>query len=116
VSYKVVLPRSFKKCVKRLKKRYPQVNNDVTLVIRELVEAPKLGVVIPGGSGARKIRVLNSDVKKGKRSGYRLIYYVQETPIPTLYPLLLYIKSDKADASRSELATLLDELAAEFDL
>lgn len=116
MSYKVVLPPTFKKCVKRLKKRFPHVSDDVTQMIHQLVQNPTLGVIIPGGSGARKIRVRNSDAKKGKRSGYRLIYYVQENPNPTLYPLLLYLKADKADTSRQELAELLDELVREFKL
>jgi hypothetical protein len=70
-----------------------------------------LGVVIPGGSGVRKLRVRNSDLGKGKSGGYRLLYYVEDHPIPTIYLLFLYAKSDREDVTRRELKQLLEELA-----
>ena len=108
---KVVLSDSFKRCIKRLKKRFPHVQADAKTAIRELVEAPETGAVIPGGYGARKLRVRNTDLQKGKIAGYRLIYLLDTEPEPTLYFLLLYAKSDQADVSRAELKSLLDDLS-----
>lgn len=110
MSYKVVLAESFRKSLKRLKKRFPQINQDVESMIEQLTEKPELGPVIPGGAGTRKVRVSSSDLKRGKRGGYRLIYYTEETPEPMLYLLLIYAKSDQADVSRQALRKLLDEL------
>lgn len=114
-SYEVVLAGSFKRCVKRLKKRFPRVSQDVTDVVQNLVENPSLGVVIPGGAGVRKVRVRNRDAGKGKRGGYRLIYYVEDHPQPVIYLLLLYAKADQADVTRQELLQLLADLSTPND-
>ena len=114
MSYNVVLAPSFKHSVRRLGKRFRRVKDDVGVAIRVLLQTPKLGVVIPGGSGVRKLRVRNTDLGKGKRGGYRLLYYVEDQPVPTIYLLLLYAKSDREDLTRQELQRLLDELANEL--
>jgi hypothetical protein len=64
MSYNVVLTRSFKHSVERLKKRFRHVKDDVRLAVEVLLQSPRLGVPIPGGSGIRKLRVLNSDLAK----------------------------------------------------
>jgi len=116
MSYKVVFPSFFKKySIKYLEKRFPNVKDDLRLALRQLIQYPKLGVVIPKGQGTRKLRIRNSDSKKGKRSGYRLIYYLVHEPEPIIYPLIMYNKSDKDDITNRELTKLLDNLAKELD-
>ena len=66
MSYNVVLTRSFKHSVKRLQKRFQHVKGDVRVAIQVLLQTPRLGVVIPGGSGVRKLRVRNTDLTKGR--------------------------------------------------
>jgi mRNA-degrading endonuclease RelE of RelBE toxin-antitoxin system len=54
-----------------------------------------------------KVRVRNSDISKGKSSGYRLIYHV---PGPTLVILVtLYSKLDQADISADQIRRILIE-------
>jgi len=113
MSYNAVLTRSFKHSIKQLEKRFRHVKDDVRVAIQVLLQTPRLGVVIPGGSGVRKLRVRNSDLGKGKSGGYRLLYYVEDHPIPTIYLLLLYAKLDREDVTDRELKRLLDELADE---
>lgn len=55
-----------------------------------------------------------TDLPKGKSSGYRLLYIVEDQPTPTIYLLLLYAKSDQEDVTSHELRELLDELAGEM--
>jgi mRNA-degrading endonuclease RelE of RelBE toxin-antitoxin system len=110
MDYQVVLARSFKHSLKKLKKRYNNVNNDIRAEVQELLKNPNTGVVIRGGGGVRKTRVRNTDSAKGKSGGYRLLYYVENKPIPTIYLLLLYAKSDQDDVTRNELEQLLAEL------
>lgn len=98
MSYKVVLATPFKLSLEKLKKRYRP-----------------LGVVIPGSSGIRKLRLRNSDTLKGKSGGYRLLYYFTHEPSETIFLLLLYAKSDQADVTKKELETLLDELNKEIE-
>jgi mRNA-degrading endonuclease RelE of RelBE toxin-antitoxin system len=114
MSYNVVLTRSFKHSIKQLEKRFRHVKDDVRVAIQVLLETPTLGVVVPGAYGVRKLRVRNSDLGKGKRGGYRLLYYVEDRPMPTIYLLLLYAKSDREDVTHRELKQLLDELAEEM--
>jgi mRNA-degrading endonuclease RelE of RelBE toxin-antitoxin system len=114
MSYNVVLAPSFKHSVRKLQKRFRHAKDDVSMAVRVLLQTPRLGVVIPGGSGVRKLRVRNTDLSKGKRGGYRLLYYVEDQPVPTIYLLLLYAKSDREDVTRQELKQLLDELADEM--
>lgn len=112
MNYSVVLAPSFKRSVKKLK-RFPHVKDDVRVAIKTLLERPRIGVVIPGGHGMRKLRVFNSDLTRGKSGGYRLIYHVEDQPTPTIYLLLLYSKSDRSDVTRRELEQLIRELASE---
>ena len=114
MSYNIVLTPSFKRSTKRLKKRFRHVTDDVRTAVRVLLQTPRLGVVIRGGSGVRKLRVRNTDLPKGKSGDYRLLYTVEDQPTPTIYLLLLYAKSDQEDVTRHELRELLDELAGEM--
>src|SRR5205085_2487124 len=82
---------------------------DVTQSIELLERSPQVGAVIPGGEGARKLRVANSDLGKGKSGGYRLLYLYDEEPEPILFLLLLCAKSDRADVGQQELRELLKE-------
>jgi mRNA-degrading endonuclease RelE of RelBE toxin-antitoxin system len=86
------------------------VKDDVKTAIAHLLQSPEAGVLIPGSSDARKFRVRNSDIRKGKSGGYRLIYYWNSRAGETLYLLLLYAKSDKSNVNIAELKTLLKEL------
>jgi len=114
MSYNVVLTPSFKHSVKQLKKRFRHVKDDMGVAIRALLQTPRLGVVITGGSGVRKLRVRNTDLGKGKSGGYHLLYYVEDQPVPTIYLLLLYAKSDQEDVTRRELKELLEELEEDY--
>ena len=114
--YSVVLTTPFKKSVKRLKKRHRNINKDMHLAISTLTTNPYLGQIIQGASGIRKLRVRNTDLKKGKSGGYRLLYYAVDEPSQILYLLLVYVKSDKADVTQRELKSLLDELGYEYGI
>jgi len=108
--YKIILTPAFKHCLKQLEKRYPKIKEDTKTAIHQLIQTPDAGVLIPGGHGARKLRVRNSNIQKGKSGGYRLIYFLADQSDPALYFLLLYAKSDQSDVSIAELKSLLDEL------
>ena len=61
----------------------------------------------------KKLRVRNSDMRKGKRGGYRLIYSV-DTSAEMIAPLMLYTKSHKPDISKKELKALIVSLEREI--
>lgn len=68
----------FKRNLRALAKKYRHIRSDVDPVIDQL----RAGEVM-GDQVARtrytifKMRVRNSDIRKGKRSGYRLIYHLK---------------------------------------
>lgn len=64
-----------------------------------LLEDPKIGDIIQGTGGLRKIRVsLN---QKGKRGGARVIYVDVEVK-ETIYFINVYSKKEKSDLTESE--------------
>lgn len=114
-SYKVVLTPSFKSCIRRLEKRYPHIKDDVRVAIHALLQEPRLGVVIPGGSGVRKLRVRSSDLQRGKRGGFRLLYSLDERSQLIIYLVFIYAKSDREDVTRKELQDLMREIESESE-
>ena len=54
-----------------------------------------------------KVRVQNTDIQKGKRAGYRLIYQAKQ---PTLAVLVtMYSKAEQSDISQERIRRILDE-------
>lgn len=71
------------------------------LIQDELLERLESGTVIPGTGGIRKLRVSNARRGKGKRGGYRVVYF--DIPeLKRLYLLGLYGKGEKADLSHED--------------
>ena len=113
MSYSVYLPDSFKRNLKSLTKRFPNVRADVIAAIEEVLRLPTLGVVVPGSGGVRKLRIRSTDLKRGKSGGLRLLYIV--LPDRELVgPLFVYAKSDRTDVTRRELRALLADLKQEL--
>jgi len=108
----VILADSFKRSVKKLEKRFPSVRQDVKIAIKVLSENPKLGVLIPGGCGVRKLRIRNSDIQRGKSGSYRLLYYENQGK-GSLCLLLLYAKTDRENVALREIQDLMAEMSAD---
>ncbi len=115
MSYSVVYGKTFKRNLKRLEKKYRHARDDVRDAIDVLQDRPRLGDLIRGSDGARKLRVRNRDARKGKRGGYRLIYAVDELPERVLYMLMLFSKSEQEDVATSDVQVALDEAAATLE-
>ena len=96
----------FRKEVKKLLKRYNSTRKDIEPLIKQL-EAGE----IPGDRIAEnkypvyKVRVANSDTRKGKSSGYRVIYYTI-TPESILLTTI-YSKSDRRTISNKEVEDII---------
>jgi mRNA-degrading endonuclease RelE of RelBE toxin-antitoxin system len=79
-------------------------------VIDQIEASEFVGDRIPGTAYVVfKVRVQNSDIPKGKSSGYRLIYQVKT---PTLAILAtIYSKLDQADISPDQIRRILLEFS-----
>lgn len=114
MSYNVQLTGIFQKSIKALKKKYPHVKNDLLNQIKIIEKYPATGDPIPGWNKELwKVRVASSDVKKGKRGGFRLIYFWKAGDI-NIYPLAAYFKGEKTEITKKEIEKLLKKLNQEL--
>ena len=72
-----------------------------------LQENYRLGDVIPGGNGLRKIRWRTSDT--GKRGGVRVIYYFASEK-GYIYLLAVYGKNKQTDLEKDQLKKLAEQV------
>lgn len=107
--FEVILGKSFKQCVKRLKKRYRNLPSDVADAIRLLQADPTCGDVIEKTRGVRKLRCANTSAQRGKSGGFRIIYYYHDVRDGQLLMLYLYSKSDAKDVDEQAIEQLLLE-------
>lgn len=88
-------------------------DDDLFTLQELLLKDPKIGDVIPGASGIRKVRIPVDNV--GKRSGGRVIYIDIEIK-ESIYLLDVYVKNEKTDLSEKEkklLSKLVERLKEE---
>jgi len=110
MSYQIETIPPFDKAVKRLTKKYRHIKQDLQVLVGTLSANPLAGVAIPGfAHQVWKIRLASSDIRAGKRGGYRVIYAISREA-RTCYLMYIYSKPEKADVSAREIEALLVEL------
>lgn len=99
----------FKKQLKKLKKRYPHVKDDLLKVIDLFNPLNEISI----GRSIYKIRIPSADMKKGKSRGFRsyIYFYVRKD---LLLPLCIYSKSDTESITDSELKHHFDRTIEEL--
>jgi len=106
MNYKVKILETAKKDVKKLYKKYKSIKQDLLRLIEILEVNPKKGIHL--GKNYYKIRIKNSDIKKGKSGGYRVIYYLIDEN-QEVWILKIYSKSDIDNLSNEYIFSLLKE-------
>ena len=103
----------FKRNLRALAKKYRYIRSDVQPIIDRLQAGEVIGDQVSGTRYAIfKVRVRNSDIRKGKRSGYRLIYHLK-TPT-SIVLVTIYSKLDQADISAEQIRRILREFDEHF--
>lgn len=98
----------FKRRLKKLSKRYRQIQQDINPILEELKAGNFVGTQIMGVSQAVfKARAKNSDIPTGKSGGYRIIYQMVGDKIILL--LVIYAKSEQTNITASELEQIIKE-------
>ena len=98
----------FKRNLRGLSRRYPNIRSDIQPVIEKLQAGEIAGDQIPRvGYTLFKIRVRNSNIPKGKSSGYRLIYYLRTADQIIL--ITIYSKSDQSDVTAAQIRRIIAE-------
>jgi len=99
----------FKRNLRVLARKYRSIRFDVQPLIDQLQAGELPGDQVPGASLAIfKVRLRNRDIQKGKRSGYRCIYYLQTRADIIL--ITIYSKSEQSDVSTVRLHSILREM------
>ena len=99
---------TFQKNIRNLVKKYRNIRQDIQPVINQLEQGELLGDQISGiGYPIFKLRVKNSDIKKGKSGGYRLIYYLKT--LTGIVLLTIYTKSEQSDIEADEIGDIITE-------
>lgn len=113
-SVEIQFTLEFRKLLKRLSKRYRNIKSDLKPVLQQISLGELIGDRIPGvESVVMKVRVKNSDVQKGKRGGYRLVYWKASDELVVL--LSIYSKSDRANIDATEIYRIISQLEVDFE-
>lgn len=94
----------------KLSKKYRNIRQDVEPIIKQLQQGNILGDRLAGFGldiYIYKIRVKNSNIKKGKSAGYRVIYLLESETSMLL--LTIYSKSEQEDITVNEINFILNE-------
>lgn len=98
----------FKRDLKQLYKKYRNISHDLQTLIEQLESG---GTPDDQVSGIKhpvyKVRVKSTDQSKGKRGGYRVLYYIKTIDLVVL--VAIYAKSQKVDLSRDLIQRIIEE-------
>lgn len=105
-SVQVEYTPEFKRNLRALAKKYRHIRSDVQPIVEQLQAGNVIGDQVPGVHYTIfKVRVLNRDIQKGKRSGYRLIYYLRTSD--NIILVAIYSKLEQADISAEQIKRIL---------
>lgn len=99
----------FKKQLKKLKKKYPHIKDDLLGIIETFDPSDNLSI----GRSIYKIRIPGTDMNKGKSGGFRVYIYLYITK-NLLLPLCIYPKSETESITENELKYHFDQTIEEF--
>jgi mRNA-degrading endonuclease RelE of RelBE toxin-antitoxin system len=99
----------FKRNLRALAKKYRSIRSDIQPIIDQLENGDLPGDQIPGVNlTVFKVRIQNTDIRKGKRSGYRFIYYLKTRE--KIFLVTIYSKLDQSDISAKRIREILKKL------
>ena len=105
----IYLLQKFRRRLKRLRRKYPAVTDEVGKFITELENGNRPGVQLARyGYELYKVRLPNPSARRGKSGGFRVIYYVQFADLVHLE--LIYSKSEECDVSAQAVEAILAEI------
>ncbi|MDB9389696.1 type II toxin-antitoxin system RelE/ParE family toxin [Microcystis aeruginosa] len=107
-SIKILFSDEFKDRLRILAKRYRSIRTDIQPLIDDLQIGKFIGDKIPGiGYTVLKVRLKNSDIQKGKSSGYRVIYQLKDNSCVLM--ILIYAKSDQTDIPAQQIQDIINK-------
>lgn len=108
--FDIQLTLQFQKDLKQLAKRYRSIRKDLDPLIAQLKKGDLVGDQLVGlNREVFKVRLTNSDIRKGKSAGYRVIYYIKTKASIVL--ITIYSKSDLSDISKQ----FIEDIIRDFE-
>ena len=108
----------FTKNLKKLKKKYSRIKTDLSPLIKNLEQGIFEGDKLQGfdGDNVYKVRVASSDQKKGKRGGFRVIYYVvtDDSHILLLFIYAKVLQSNPSTEQIKEFKQAIEDLKNQY--
>ncbi|HBE18252.1 MAG TPA: addiction module antitoxin [Cyanobacteria bacterium UBA11149] len=96
----------FQRKLRTLAKKYRQIQTDIQPILAQLQAGEQVGDKLTGiGADVFKARVRNSDAKRGKSGGYRLIYWIQLSTCIILIDI--YSKSEQEKIEVAEIQRII---------
>jgi mRNA-degrading endonuclease RelE of RelBE toxin-antitoxin system len=112
MSFSVFYSHEFKRNVRKLLKKYPRLPDDLDEFIDRLQTGNIEGDLLQHvGCEVYKARIRNSDNKKGKSGGYRIIYYCKQDE--QIFLVTIYAKSEQEDVSAQKIRSIIESLKEE---
>lgn len=98
----------FKRNVRQLAKKYWHIKSDIQPVIDRLGSGQTPGDQVPRTHyTVFKVRIKNTDIKKGKRSGYCMIYSLKTRESVVL--VTMYSKTEQGDISSDTMRRIISD-------
>jgi mRNA-degrading endonuclease RelE of RelBE toxin-antitoxin system len=106
----IALP-PFNRSLRRLARKYPDVTSEVDNLITDLERNDRPGDKIPGvGYDVYKVRLGNPSAGRGKRGGFRVVYYIRRKD--SILLLTLYTKTQREDIPPEQIRRIIEEYDA----
>ncbi|MDX2078927.1 MAG: type II toxin-antitoxin system RelE/ParE family toxin [bacterium] len=111
---KVRIRPECQKDIKYLARKYPAITDEISHLVVQLENDERPGDIIPNsGYEIYKVRLKNPSSQRGKRGGFRVIYYVHL--VDSISLLTAYSKSDQEDVSLHRLQAIIADMVADED-
>lgn len=105
---RIRITRLFRQNVARLFRKYRSVKEEVNTLITQLEQDERQGDKVPQvGYDVYKVRLRNPAAGKGKRGGFRVLYYIRRKNEVLL--LTIYAKVQQTDISPEEIRQIIEE-------
>lgn len=105
----VNLLNKFRRRLKRLRRKYPAVTQEVNKLVTDLENDQRPGDKLSGfGYDLYKVRLPNPSARRGRSGGFRVVYYVQFADLVHL--VTIFSKSEKSDVSVHAVQGVLAEI------
>ena len=110
MKFEIIFTNSFKRRLKKLKKKYPHIKEDLKDLLVKIEEGELPGDSVPGlFNKVYKVRCASSDMKRGKSGDYRVIYYLEGLD-KSIYLLTIYSKAERENIPVDLIVEVLKEL------